>query len=455
MQHYTKYKQGVTWNAIEAIVIQGLLAANQFLLFRVLPTDFYGLTAVIFSLIYIALPIINLGFDASLPIFINKYITSKSAFTRLLIPQAIAQLALITCAGGIYIGCINKISGYWFSSVNILQLPSSFFILVLAIIIAESMKKSLRAFTHACFLNRPTMFIELSAVWGYMGLVWGMYFINGSLSLWTIFIPLLIESCWSSAVLVYIIMTQLYNKFSAAKSSVKISFTRIFKNRILAYINQLSMIFFTRNFLIPFLSWLFGLAAIGALKLISELAIFVLVFIEKLFGTTGSALLAHVKFEPLKKRREAFTLLAQQLFFVLFAIIIFLAFNGRSVFCLYSGPITDYYLALLFFFTIIFENIFLMYERFALIEEKIYITILLNLLSAGICFPLAIFLNASLPATIIVIIVTRIIAFLILSLIYLRCWNIPQKIKLNIPLLFLVVLISYLLFCFFNTTLIP
>ena len=446
MQHYKQYKQGVRWNAVEAISIQGLLALNQLLLFRVLPLEFYGLTGVIFSLIYVALPIINLGFDASLPTFIKKYITNKRTFLSLLMPQIYSQAGIILIVATLYTISLSMANTAWFSSIHLMHVPSTFFILLTSIIIVESIKKSLRALTHACFLNKQTTFIELSSVALYILLVWGNYLVHGTLTLWTIFIPLLIESCLASLGLAILIKRKTYNELpSNTKKSEQLNMTRVYANRFSAYTNQLSMIFFSRNFLIPFLSWQFGLGAIAILKLISELAIFVLVFIEKLFGTTGGALLAHLKFESLAKKRAAFTLIAQQLVGVLLAILIFLAFNGKTIFCLYCGPISNYYLAFLFFFTIIFENIFLLYERFALIEEKVRLTILLNLLSAGLCFPLILLLQSSLPLSIVIIALTRIVAFIILSFIYYRYWKLPQRIRIITPFVVTVFVVSLVL----------
>ena len=251
--HYKQYKYGIRWNALEAINTQGLLAINQFMLFRILPLEFYGLTGLIFSLIYVALPLINLGFDASLPTFIKKYTADKQSFATLLMPQLYAQAMTILIATFVYSFTLITINTVWFSSTQYLQLSSAFFVLLAGIIITESIKKTLRALTHAYFLNKQTTLIELGAVILYTVLVWGNYFMYGTLNLWTIFIPLFIESCFGSLALM-ILIKRTYNMLQAqAKQQEHVSITRIWKNRLSVYVNQLSMIFFSRNFLILFL----------------------------------------------------------------------------------------------------------------------------------------------------------------------------------------------------------
>lgn len=443
MELYKSFKRGVFWNTLEAVFIPGLLALNQLLLFRTLLPVQYGTAAVIFSLIYIALPIINLGFDPSIPAFIKKCIQNKQNFLHYLVSQLTLQSMIVVGLATILTLVYWLLGPYFF---NMPTIPSSIMLIIGCTIVGESLKKTLRALAHALFLNKQTMIIELISVTIYFVLVWSYYIATGQLNVYTIFIPLLIQSVISNIALSITTFNFYKNLPVHSKSSRKLNIlSRTIPLRAAIFTQQMSLIFFSRNFLIPLFSWIYGLATIGLFKLISELAIMVLVFVEKVLGTTGSALFAHIKHESLSQKRKAFTMLSNHLFSLLLSVLIFLVLNGKTIFCLYCGNIAYSYQALLFFFAIVFENMFIMYERFGIVEEKLSFIISLNFLSALICFPFIYFLQCSLPLAITLILTVRLCAFIVLNIIYYRFWKVPSNISLHWFFISCITMISLIL----------
>jgi hypothetical protein len=186
----------------------------------------------------------------------------------------------------------------------------------------------------------------------------------------------------------------------------------LFKLRFFSSIHELSTIFFTSNFLIPFFAFYFGPATAGPLKLSFNLVHSITTVLHKIFGSSTVAYLASMKKETLSAKQQFFTVATSYLYQTLYGILIFFIINYQLIIAIknnsYSTVVTTIIAAL--YFTICFlENFTMLYEKFFINEGLANYLCALNLCIFALTACTLTFLHGSLLAPLIGLVCLRIL----------------------------------------------
>jgi len=466
-----KFVYSLKWNSLESILYYFILAAHQLLLRTITNTTTYGTIGTLFALIYLTITIMNFGLDLSIGPFFSTYKSCKKQFRHYLIKQLLIQ-ALIYCAAATVIFLILATGYLPIKDMPPLALPLSSIIAIL--IISEGIKKCLRIILQLAFLMHITTAVELFYIISYVALIWMYYFIWGGLSLYVVFIPMLILSfcatislCWATYGLYRSIPKSSVDMRSQCEVSshemcshevcsgkaclhTACSWKKIGYNRLSNYGYQLTKTLFTSNFLIPFFAIKCGLSLAALFELVTAFNQFITIIIQKIFGITGQSLLSHVKHRSLTDKRVAFEFANNKLYPLLYGIIAAIFVIYKPLLAFKSAHFADgsSSIGFLFFALLFSENFIILYEKWFVIEEKTVYLILFNSLLLAIFWVIIQLPYFNSPTVLLaILIVLRIAACLLLSIISSYKWklSIPYKTKPRLAYILLFLLGYYLL----------
>ncbi len=426
------------WLSFEAIAYQLLLLAHQLVLFRVTDCATYGLIGATFSLVFLVVGLVDCGFEMSISPFFATLCSSKKALRRFVYLQLLPGLTLWFV--------ITVVMFVVKSTVSTMSFP--LFFVLSALVLVETIKKPARTLMHLAFLNKAVALIEVGTVLVYIASVWVGYGCGYSIGLPLIFILMFITSLVS-----LLLMIGMLYRFTATLpdgTAPYIAGSRIIKLRAFNYMNFLSHLFFSSNFLIPFFAFQFGLAYAGVLKLMSYIAYSITTVVRKIFGLTSDALFAQAQGMTIEARRRVFLQLTEKLHAVVYGIVIFFAVNyskivaHKSIVCAeqHSGPIM--YLFLLICFS---ETLFIAYEKFYITHERAGRLLLFNFIMMALTYGV-IFLSSylSLIGILCALVVVRVGMFVALGIVSFFTWRIRPHVTMR-PQYFAIALgIAY---CFF------
>lgn len=430
---YSKFNLGIRWNTFEALTYQIALTTHNLVLFSKLDRITFGVVGTFFSLVYLSITLFNFGFDKSLSPFFLIYTQSKNNFKKIFLSQFLIQIFILAFIFMFLIFFHEKASLFFAQKFKCCVFPRLIWILLGMTLLLEGAKKTLRSLAQIAFYNKQAALIEVSALFIYLSMVWGAYFYNNTLSIYSIFIPFVIQSIFSVFFLAALSI-KLYWDIEDQENKEDVHlFFRIIKNRFNNYWNQISHTIFSGNYFIVFFGYLYGLEKISILKLANTVGIFFTVILERVFGFTSGALLANIKNLSIAEKRHAFYIATQRLIYVLYGIFIFTLINYKNFFMRFTNvSSTDNWSAAYIFLLItLFENFFITYDQLFLVEEKVYYFVLLNVVSAILFYSSIYFTNTSLLMSLIFLFTIRIIAFLVTQVFAIYKWNIkaPYLIK--------------------------
>lgn len=411
------------WNTFEAFLYQGILIGHQLFLYWLAPKGLFGAQGALFASAFLLISVLNFSLDSGmtscfLEITKNKK-TFKTFFKSYFIPQVVflflgaTSFALLAC--------------------NI-PLPARFTLfkdpvwsaIMVLFIVSEGTKKNLRAFLHLAFQNKATASIEVFNIVSYVTSIWLLYFCGISFSLFVLTVPFL----FISGITTIILLKKLYDSYLSLPVSDK-RFphdfrSSFFKTRSFLYLNELSRSLFSSNFLLPFFACFHGILQTSTAAFMNALTHAVTFFIQKIFGPSGAALFANGKHLSCTNKQEMFIFLQQKTWYALGFLLILCLLIFQPFITLQSGSETVFNWALLytFFLSHFLENIFVVYEKFFIAEQKAHYITLCNGISFLGCIVLATLLyNAPLITLLMSFIFLRFAAFI--SLVYCahRLWN--------------------------------
>jgi hypothetical protein len=425
----------IRWTFIEAIVYQLVLVAHHIVVFRTVSPALFGMSSTIFSLLYLIIAIANFGFDHTLSSFFISASQSKKNFNHLIQRQLLFSICIMLIVASYFLYMQTMVS---FACASILA----------ALYIVESMRKSLASLLHVALYNKPIAFIEIGALLGYITIIWTCFYSGIPFSLSLIFTPLLITS-FISLVLYFYYTYLLYCQLPDDSLTTPHRYTCIIQNRTYTWINQLSHLFFSTNFLVPFFAYHYGLAYAGLFKIISTLSYSLSSILRKIAGSTSSALFAHHKHTD--NHQPHFTLATSVIHQLLYGIIIFFSINYHKILGATSMPLSSSHLIMAYFFLLITisESFFITYETFLITHEKTHYLALFN---CSIMIMLFIFLPTiqyTAPVTtLIMLLIVRMLTFASIYWYSHYRWKIKPSWHINIAPQLLVLVTSLLFFIF-------
>jgi hypothetical protein len=363
-----QFLSGIKWNTIEACLYQGILWGYHVTLFSSFDRAFYGTVGILFSLLYIGVTLCTLGLDSALSPFIRQYTQSKTAFRALLgrqcIPNLITYCGLILFAYGYD---INNLLRY----LGLSPIDQSMIIILTILLIVESIKKVIKTFLGLLFYNQQLATIEISYIIVYMTTVAGLCYVRVPMTLYVIFLPMLIYSIIIAIILAGFLYRRYHqlpdDSYSADARLIK----RITQSRIFGYINQLGHLIFSGNMLVLFAAQL-GISYAAVAKIMTTSIQLVSTITQKIIGQASEAAFAHAHAYATHEKQSLFSLANYYAQIVIIGLFAFCcALNHKAI----AGHVTssDIHtnaMILAFSILLLIEPFFMTYEKKYLIEEK-------------------------------------------------------------------------------------
>jgi len=438
---HRKFTHAIAWNALEAIPYQLILALHNMALFAIIGAQAYGQIGTLFSFIFLAVGLANLGFDAALPLFFADAQISKTHYKKIIgyhYMPTLCALALLV----IVLPFLLKMGHLLTPSLSVLCLS--------ALIVVETLKKGARTLLHGAFYNQQTALIELFQVVIYVLLVWTAYWSGQPLDTIRICGTLLCVSTLCLSMLSYYVY-RFYDSLpdQAPISNMPVIAYSVVRQRSYTTIISLSHQFFSSNALVPLFAYTFGLAAAGMLKLVGTIAHGALICIQKIFCSSSDALFAQLKYDKLHDKQQAFFFVTNHLHATLYGIILFTIFlmswlytSNKSI--LYD---TSFMYALLCLILYVSEQFFSTYERFFIAQHRTGQLMLFTIFTLTSLYAIIWYVPASNPVTMLqLVLCVRIISGILLSGCAWLWWGIRPQAQVNLFYLFGTLAISCICF---------
>lgn len=370
-----KFYYSARWNAFESIFYKAILTIHQTCLFYIATKFIYGLSSFIFAIIYLTTELSNFGLDRSIAQFSPSYFSNQQYLKRYLVPQILIHffLLLILILGALKYNLLNLILKPVQTALDPCQS-----LLILIIIFCESLRKTLRIISQLLFLNKTAALLELSLILIYTSLFWCSLGVGYQISIYTIYLPLVLQSLIGITMLSRLIVQKLRaNQLDTKReylASPDLCIWLIGKYRLQNYAYQLSEMVFSSNFLIYFFSTIIGLTNIGPIKLANYFAVFLKALLDKTFGLTSLALFAKNKV-LIANQKIVFDFAQKKLNLLLTGLILIFG----ACYLIIGTHNSLHYLALLFLVFTLINNFFIVYEQLFLIHNKILSLFIINL----------------------------------------------------------------------------
>lgn len=426
---YTHFRHTVRWITIESLTYYGLLSLHQLVLFRFTTPELYGVIGTTYALSYLCVYFLILGFDKALAPFFARFSQNKASITSLIWYQALPTYIFTGCI----LGLLYSAKPYLAPKFHYLDFISNplFLVLIAKVFIEITRKgfKSLLILTHQTHIAAAA---EIIAMLLYIVVVWSLFILTGSITLAKIFIPLVTAISISTIIMIWFVF-KWFRSLPTTNGQVGYEVHKQFaQNRIATTGFQLSRLFFSSEFLIPFFAYKFGLSQAGLLKLASKIVSTFSTIIRRVFETSSNVLMAHVRECSLENRTGMFSLVTNWINQALYACIIFFIINHNYLFQKNSIATTELSfvpLAYGYLFLILMNSIFIAYEQFYIAQERAYYLFILNFATIGaFLISLSIFPTISSTSIIVLLAVIRLVSCALLGLYsYLR-WHIKPSI---------------------------
>lgn len=423
-----KLSKALLWNSVEAVLYQSVLILHQLALFWTINPKLYGAQGALFAAVFLGITILNFSFDSALTPLFREASETKNEFRLFFLDQFIPQIPLLFF-GALFLVALLFGLGH---SLNYLPAVNPFWVGLLALFIAsEGTKKNLRALLHLAFQNKVTASVEVFNIIGYTGFIWILYASGFTLTLELLTIPFILVSFITNLVLL-LLLSNYYKSLPDAPfpKIIKSLEARFFRTRLSLYLNELARSLFSSNFLLPFFVYSGGLQKAGVATLINSLTHALTFFIQKVFGASGAALFANTKHLSFENKQSAFSYLNQKCFYALSSILLLFVINGPQFFYFKIGSQSIYTWSLiyLFFLAHFLENIFVVYEKLFIAEEKAEYITFCNLLSFAASLVVAYLLkNSSFIIILLSCMIMRLFAFLALAFFAKKLWRLKLR----------------------------
>jgi hypothetical protein len=272
---YQIFKSSVIWNTINVCLYKIILQAHQACLFYVISKELFGISATYFSALYLAINLTNFGFDYSLFAFNPTFVQSKKHFS-ILVHHLLKRAITLLCTGA---ALALILQGY---------ISPALLALLCIIFISESLKKTLELVAQLSFLSKAVTLAEISMLLVYVTTIWVYFWLHGSISLITLFAPLLLTSTLELVIIALRLKTLYQNLPENAHTPVPSKHTLAYNQRM-NYLNQIAKALFSPNFIIMFLAYHLGMIKVGYIKLAIDSIILMYVLLHKAVGISSAA----------------------------------------------------------------------------------------------------------------------------------------------------------------------
>lgn len=438
------------WNALNVFLYKIILQTHQACLFYVISKELFGISGTLFSTIYLLINLTNFGFDYSLFAFHQYYTTCQNNFKKM-IHHFLLHSFIILSTTGILLVLLHHFSYLPQISFITQFTPTSLIMLLTALFISESIKKSLELLAHLSFLNKTITLVEIFTLILYVGILWSYYFLFGYINLYTIFIFMCITSCLELGIVVQRLKT--FQKTLPIHCPVQPEPTKqeIIFNQIVNYINQIAKALSSPNFMIIFLAYHLGMLKAGFIKLIIDIIILFYMLLNRAVGIPSGALMsrrATIAEPDLPHFSTIFLKITNAYIQFLYALLILVC--ATIIPCMLKSTYlnTTLTINILFFMIAGFlEYLIITYEKLYLTQGASTKLAIMNIFGLFSIIP-ALWYSSLLPQTYLLLpfIIIRLCNFICITWVTYKIWNLRPsfKIKLKTILITLLPAISLL-----------
>lgn len=367
MEH--SFHSAFKWNFFGSIMYECIKTIHQIGLLMIIAPTTYGLMGSVFSLIYLATKIADMGGTYTLPIFFSCLIKNKKNFSLLLRNYFIGPMLPMIIVASVV---ITYISAAWFPTYFSWSSVAIPFLILL-----ETLRSFFRYLLHFSFKSKMLVIIELISFSLFVGSIWGIYFFyTKNISINIILFLHLIESSIVVSVFLYY-NCHLYQTLKDAPHATLPTHTidRFWQTRFFNFLLRLSRELFSSNVITPLFALKFGCAKTGIFYFLATLMNSLQSIVKASIGYSGNALLAQVKEHSQGKKQQAFSLVSQKalsLFIigmiVLVTIILVRLGNITSIFHQLNVQ-QVIHLGIALFIIFIADFFVLLYDQFYILEE--------------------------------------------------------------------------------------
>lgn len=369
--------KALVWNSSTAFIYKIALLSHQILLYSIISNTLYGLQSTLFAVIYTAIAFTNFGFEETLLPFFSTFTQSKKQFFQILSHFILHIIIVAFIALFLYMAMMYG-SGEFLHNMRIYCNKNLIFIVAMIFFI-ESLKKSLVAMMQLAFLNKQIAYAEITMLITYISTIWIIFSLYKQLTLYNIFMPMLITSALELSYLSYVFF-KFYCKLPELLHTSKISLEIIFKERIYNYINQIIKTIYSPNSMTIFFAYLLGFQQAATIKFFTNIITLCYTCVSKSIGITTGATFSAMKHMPLPAIQSFFKDVTHRYFQFLYILsCILIMVIGYS----YSNSIISGIMVLhiLLFFSISFlEHVSITYEQLFISQQAAQLLAFVNLI---------------------------------------------------------------------------
>jgi hypothetical protein len=345
-----QFNSAARWNLCGSLIYVILKLSYHATLFYLLDPTTYGSMGYIFSYIFLLVNMASAPTLYSLSTFFNEYSISRRKTNLILGLLMSVQLVLLV------------ISAVFLWTQLMPKFPSvAPYASVL--VIMEGIRLSLRLFMHLLQRTKFVLVLELTSMAGYMGLVAGLSYYFDTITLPFIFVPFALDSLIVLSAFVSVMVGWLRSLPAGQVGHSATLLRRIFTTASVNGFSYLTHSFLSGNALIVAYAPTLGFSGIAVPKFAAYTADALRMLVKSLVGYSGLPLLSRLKGESPDLKRSAFRDISQRLFLILIPATLIIAFQVSKV----SSAL---YLLGMFFCLKVVDQLFYLYEKFYMLEEK-------------------------------------------------------------------------------------
>ncbi len=373
--------KALTWNSSAIFLYKVALLSHQITLYSAIPHTLYGLQSTLFALIYTIIAVTNFGFEETLLPFFPTFIQSKQQFYQIWLHFIWHSITIAVIAFIFYYTLLHG-SGEFLHNIQ-LYCNRNIILLCSLLFFVESIKKTIIAMMQLAFLNKQIAYANLSMLFIYIATIWTMFNIFGQLTLYNIFIPMLI---FSTLELWYVLsqMMQFYHSLQTISATTpQIPFNLVAKQRIYNYINQIVKTIYSPNCITLFFAYVLGFQQAATIKFFSNIITLCYTCISKTIGVTTGAALSTMNNLPLSALQSFFKEVTHRYFQFLYLlscilmIIVGYAYHNSAITGIMAWQI------IIFFSISLLENLSITYEQLFISQHAAKTLALINVLGFG------------------------------------------------------------------------
>lgn len=346
-----QFNAAARWNLCGSLIYVALKLSYHAALFYLLDPAIYGSMGYIFSYIFLLVNMASAPTLYSLSTFFNEYSGSRQKTNLILGLLMSVQLVLLAISAAFL----------WTQLIPKFPAVAPY---ASALVIMEGIRLSLRLFMHLLQKTKFVLVLELTSMAGYMGLVAGLSYYFKKITLPFIFAPFALDSCIVLGAFLWV-MSQWYRSLPKGHAAHQPGLMRrIFTTASVNGFSYLTHSFLSGNALIVAYAPTLGFGGIAVPKFAAYTADALRMLVKSLVGYAGLPLLSRLKSEPTELKRSAFRDISQRLFLILIPATLIIAFQVSKV----SSAL---YLLGMFFCLKVVDQLFYLYEKFYMLEEKV------------------------------------------------------------------------------------